>query len=279
MSKKFFEKQVDKRSKNSMIAFLSNHSRYSTMNSWNGTASYSNSIKVYSLGLTREQVNRAFDLLQTEFWDQIRDPIDDFTEEQNGRWTIGVNGRSGGYLVLYHAHYETTEHKSRCRCCGQLNFKRVAEMKEGTPQGIIGSEILRSQNSWHPESYLTQSAILAIDLPQEEKLRIIRNLKVELKDATADAKCGRCGAPDGRVNLARPIRRLVTEANRGFEDAVDLGEMSLSELRNRVELVQSFDRACDEIRENFISLIDNSEVVEEVVMIPKKIMSIRHIRQ
>jgi len=42
-----------------------------------------------------------------------------------GRYTIGSNGRSGGYLVLYQGEYYDPGYKSRCRACGQLNYQHV----------------------------------------------------------------------------------------------------------------------------------------------------------
>lgn len=41
--------------------------------------------------------------------------------------TIGFNGRSGGYLVLYQGETKYSDYKSYCTACGQKNFKSVAE--------------------------------------------------------------------------------------------------------------------------------------------------------
>jgi hypothetical protein len=201
-----------------MIEFLSGHPRYRTMNSWNRTTSYANCIKVHKLGLSRDQYSRVWDILDTDYWDEIRYPIDDFTEETGGSYTIGTNGRSGGYLVLYRGEYYDPGYKSQCRACGQLNYQAVS--------GEVG-------------------------------------------------QCGRCGKTE-RVNLARPLRwHRVT--GRGIDDDMgreDLMEWSMSDLRDRVELVCRFDRACDEIRSAFIDLIDNCKVVEETVMVPKTVRRI-----
>jgi hypothetical protein len=45
----------------------------------------------------------------------------------------------------------------------------------------------------------------------------------------------------------------------------------MSQLRDRVELVCRFDRACDEMRQAFINLIEDYMVVTETVMVPKTI--------
>lgn len=264
--------QVDRRSRNSMVAFLTNHFRYNTMNSWNQATSYANCIKVHRLGLTSEQQNRAFDMLSVDYWDEIRFPIDDFTRDMNGSYTIGTNGRSSGYLVLYESHYQSTGHKSYCRSCGQRNFKRVGLKLEGA-ELVIGQEILRSQNTWRPEAYLGQSAIQAIAMDDASKLEIIARLKRELIDCTLGNRCGACGreGEQGRINYTKEPKTLSTYPGRGIDHDRDFDGWSLSDLRDRVELVQTFDACCDDIRAMFIDLLEANEVVEETIMIPKKV--------
>jgi len=154
----FFEKKVDLRSRQAMVSFLRSHPRFHSM--------YSNCTKIYRLGLTRQQLVRAWGFLDTDYWLEIRYPIEKFTEETGRRYTIGVNGRSGGHLVLY----------------------------KGEFYGPIYDENM---------------------------------------------------IPDM--------------------------DLSTSDLRERVELVCRFDRACDEIRDAFIRLLDNCKVVEETVMVPKTV--------
>src|ERR1035437_996619 len=105
---KFFSKNVDTRSRQALVDFLAGHPRYSTMNSWNGSSSYSHKIKIHGLGLTSEQSDKAYDLISADdsIWDELHSIIDDFTAEMNGAYTIGTNGRSAGYLVLYRSHFE-----------------------------------------------------------------------------------------------------------------------------------------------------------------------------
>lgn len=222
----FFEKKVDLRSKRAMADFLKNHFRYATMNSWNRGNSYANRIKVHHLGLTKEQEGRAWKILSidcyADFWNEIRYPIDNFTAETGGAYTIGSNGRSGGYLVLYRGEYHDPGYKSRCCSCGQLNFQLVP------PSAADGK-----------------------------------------------GQCGRCGKHE-RINLTRSLRwhRVL---GGGIDDDCsleDLMELSVGSLRDKVELVQLFDRTCDDIRANFIDLLENSTVVEETVMVPKTVKRI-----
>ncbi len=211
----FYEQKVDRRSREKMVEFLAGHYRYNTMNSWNRGTSYANRVKIRNLGLTREQDSKAYDILNTDYWDELNYVIDDFTSAMGGCYTIGSNGRSGGYLVLYRGEYYDPGYKSRCRACRQLNYQHVSH-----------------------------------DVGQ----------------------CGRCGKVE-RVNLAHPFRWHRTTGS-GIDsdlDANDLSAWSMSQLRDRVELVCRFDRACDEMRNAFINLIDGCMVVTETIMVPKTI--------
>jgi hypothetical protein len=84
----FFEKKVDLRSKHAMINFLSTHFRYNTMNSWNRATSYANRVKIPYLGLTREQANKAYELLATDYWEELQWPIAEFRDATGGSYTI-----------------------------------------------------------------------------------------------------------------------------------------------------------------------------------------------
>lgn len=266
----FFEKTVDMRSRKSMIDFLAGHYRYDR--------SYANRVKIHQLGLTREQQDTAFDLINADenFWDHIH-AIPRFTRDFNGYQTIGSAGRMGGYLVLYDSHYEPTGHRSHCVTCGQRNYKRVAAPADPrSAEAVIQQEVEKSHSSWIDAVYLEQPAIQAIDLPDNEKLALIRKAKSNLKDATFHNKCGRCGAEgdDGRVNYEVSPRVLQVSSRGTADDPEDLADMTTSQLRERVRLVREFDRACDRVRDEFIELLDNCRVIDEVVMIPKTVRRI-----
>lgn len=113
-----------------MRAFLDGHFRYNTMNSWNRAASYAVRIKVPHLNLTQEQRGRCYDLLSAEDCHEISGfncAFENFAAENDYRWQIGCNGRSGGYAVLYEGGREPSGYKSRCRMCGQLNYTEATE--------------------------------------------------------------------------------------------------------------------------------------------------------
>ena len=97
-----FKKNIDTNDRSAMIKFLSNHSRYYTMNSWNRSSSYANNVKIYNLAIPADLVDKAYDFVSIGSDDYdlaVRSIIHDFYIETG--YNIGSNGRSGGYLVLY----------------------------------------------------------------------------------------------------------------------------------------------------------------------------------
>jgi hypothetical protein len=202
----YFYQDVDGRARQGMIDFLSQHFRYDTMNSWNRATSYAHCVKVHRLGLPSAESGKAYDVLQAaevrEAWQPV---MDDFTDNWNGCATIGFNGRSGGYLVLYESEYQDSGYRSFCNRCGQRNYQAAAAQS---------------------------------------------------------CRCRRCGA-ESRVNYVVPPRKLVTWPGRGMDESRDFSDWPLSHIRERVRLVQAFDRACDQIRDNFIDMIRRFDVLDE----------------
>lgn len=106
MNKKLYYKSgVDISSTKSMCEFLLNHFQYYTMNSWNNLKSIANNVKLYNLKLEGD-----WDNLLDEIYEQdsllvqdINDTIEQWESEHKG-YSVGFNGRSDGYLVLYVEH-------------------------------------------------------------------------------------------------------------------------------------------------------------------------------
>lgn len=97
----FFYKTVDKRCREDMTEFLEEHTRYHLMNGWNNMRSFANNVKLSRLGLAREVKNRAFECLEDGYWyEEARKQLRCF-EVNNPGYSLGFNGRSGGYLVIY----------------------------------------------------------------------------------------------------------------------------------------------------------------------------------
>ena len=123
-----FYQSVDLRSRSQMTDFLTKHFRYPTMNSWNNAVSYACNLKIHSLGLCDEVYEKLYDLLECqEFFLALKELMDAFAAEHNYRWQVGMNGRSGGYLVLYQGEIKPSGYKSFCTACGQLNYRSIKE--------------------------------------------------------------------------------------------------------------------------------------------------------
>ena len=113
-----------------MRKFLANHDRYSTMNSWNRATSYAVNIKISHLRLTTEEANACYDLLSCQDcaeYSGFNDRLRDFDREHDYEWQIGINGRSGGYAVLYRGGRKPSGYKSYCPSCGQKCYEAVAD--------------------------------------------------------------------------------------------------------------------------------------------------------
>ena len=123
-----FSVPVNLNSRADMVQYLQTHFRYPTMNSWNKADSYACNLKIHKLNLDPEIETKLFDLLSfQEFSDSMQDLMNRFAEVHQYRWQVGMNGRSGGYLVLYEGALSPTGYKSFCRICGQQNYTSTAE--------------------------------------------------------------------------------------------------------------------------------------------------------
>jgi hypothetical protein len=102
-----FYHAVDRRSRKAMTEYLSGHFRYNTMNSWNCSTSYAQNLKIYNLGLDSVITDKLYSLIQIPaFYETLKNLMFEFGEEHDYRWQAGMNGRSGGYLVLYQGRTE-----------------------------------------------------------------------------------------------------------------------------------------------------------------------------
>lgn len=125
---KQFTKKINCASKKSMAEFLSGHTRYDLMNSWNASTSYANSIKIYNLHITDGQAEQLYNMLSLdEPYAMARHILTEFCDRYDGRYQIGANGRSSGYLVLYNGVKKQSDYKSICTSCGQMNFTMASK--------------------------------------------------------------------------------------------------------------------------------------------------------
>jgi hypothetical protein len=67
----------------------------------------------------------------TDWQEKLSSLLEDFGEKHNWLWQAGVNGRSGGYVVLYQGGIKPSGYKSYCTHCGQKNYQAVPEGQKG----------------------------------------------------------------------------------------------------------------------------------------------------
>lgn len=203
---KTFYRPVDCRSRAAMTDFLEKHFRYYTMNGCNRATSYACNMKVDRLGFDSDMVDKLLDFLQTEEFCAIRYQLmQDFDADHDFLWQARMNGRSGGYLVLYQGEKKPSGYKSYCTDCGQMNFTTVEET------GNI---------------------------------------------------CGKCGKPS-RTNICGTHMQTHIFPGRGTDDDADFDEWSMDELRERVRLVQEFDRLADDMVQEAVFFAQNYTVQDE----------------
>ena len=209
-----YYKEVDKRYRETTVKFLKNHFRYNTMNSWNRSTSYANNIKLYKIDKPEDVDNNTwYDMLGiTEWQEKLSDLLEDFGRKHDWLWQAGINGRSGGYVVLYMGGIKPSGYKSYCTHCSQKNYEAV-------PEGEIGI-------------------------------------------------CGRCEAK-ARVNFKQTHMQVFTWPGKDMDMYEDFEGWTLSQLRERVELVQDFDRLCEEIMTAYICICRNYRITEEEILVPK----------
>lgn len=138
------------RSVRAMRAFLTEHTRYNTMNSWNRATSYAVNIKISHLRLTTEEADACYNLLLCQDcmeYSGFNDRLRDFDVDHEYEWQIGINGRSGGYAVLYRGGRKPSGYKSYCRSCGQKCYEAVAD--RGNRCGKCGSNSRVNFTSTH----------------------------------------------------------------------------------------------------------------------------------
>ncbi|MFC1605179.1 hypothetical protein ACFL5F_09160 [Planctomycetota bacterium] len=211
-----YYKQVDKRCRKALVVFLKKHFRYHTMNSWNQSTSYANCIKLHHVDKPSDiDGDTWFEMLEIAEWqEKMSDLLEDFSRKHDWQWQAGINGRSGGYVVLYRGGIKPSGYKSYCTHCGQKNYQAV-------PEGQI-------------------------------------------------AICGVCDAK-ARVNFKQAHMQVFTWPGKDVDMYEDFEGWALSELRERVELVQAFDRLCKIIVAEYLHICRNYRITEEQILVPKTV--------
>lgn len=103
----FFNKTENIISLEDKYNYVKNHFKYWTMNSWNRLRSIANNVKIYNLGLTKEQESKIYDLRSAnieDFDELLNDAFVVLCREKNLR-NVFFNGRSDGYIVIADQNY------------------------------------------------------------------------------------------------------------------------------------------------------------------------------
>lgn len=93
-------------------------------------------------------------------------------------------------------------------------------------------------------------------------------------EETGNCKCGRCGK-DSRVNYQVPPMEYGTYPGRSTDTGEDFEDWDIYSLRERVKLVQDFDRFCDDVLSEVRNILDNFEVDEDIVYVPQTVKRLR----
>jgi len=103
------------------------------MNSWNRSTSYANNIKLYKIDKPRDIDEDSWCemLTITQWQEKLSDLLEEFGGAHNWHWQAGINGRSGGYIVLYQGGIKPSGYESYCTHCGQRNYQKVPEGQKG----------------------------------------------------------------------------------------------------------------------------------------------------
>ena len=98
---KYYYKGLTERTIEQKYQYIKTHFQYDIMNSWNKLKSFANNVKIYKMGLTNEQQNKFFELMQIDsdflYYESIC-IIEEFEKLTNTQ--VYFNGRSGGYMVI-----------------------------------------------------------------------------------------------------------------------------------------------------------------------------------
>lgn len=99
-------------------------------------------------------------------------------------------------------------------------------------------------------------------------------LNYKTVEETHGTRCGYCGS-DGRVNLSAPHYQSVVYPYKGTDVGEEFEEWSTTDLQSRVKLVCEFDELCDEILSAVVKTLEEYEVAEEEILVPKTIKTIK----
>ena len=75
-------------------------------------------------------------------------------------------------------------------------------------------------------------------------------------------KCGRCGA-EARINFTKAPVEIGVYPGQSVDMNEDFEEWDIYSLRDRVRLIQAFDRLCDKVLDHIVEMLETYDVVEK----------------
>ena len=93
-------------------------------------------------------------------------------------------------------------------------------------------------------------------------------------EETGGCKCGRCG-DESRVNYQVPPIEYVTYPGRETDMNESFEDWDIYSIRERVRLVQDFDRFCDDILSEVKNILDNYKIEEDIRYVPQTVKRLK----
>lgn len=86
-----------------------------------------------------------------------------------------------------------------------------------------------------------------------------------------DVPCTREGCDGALRVLEKPRPRIITYPGRSLDQGEDFADWDIESLRDRVRLIQSFDRLCQDVLELFCHTCDHYTVIDRQILVPKTV--------
>lgn len=119
--------------------------------------------------------------------------------------------------------------------------------------GRSGGYLVLYRGGWKPDEYKSFCTVCG-----QRNFRTVEE---------TGCRCGRCGN-ESRRNYEVPPKQIYTMPGKSVDMDESFEDWSIEELRKRVQLVEEFDRLCDDIISEAVWMADNMEVEEQEVHIP-----------
>lgn len=292
------------RSLQQKVDYLKSHFRYFTMNSWNGLSSYANKIKISSVELpapynTSKVRDSLYEFLESEdAFFGFHEELSNFSEKNNYEYSIEVNGRSGGYLVLCESKREKTDHLSYCPQCYQKNFTRFVDLENFNIEDkeFVGQFFCIERAMFvgmdKPEGLIKDMERLAIGgAPQHKQLSVVYHEIIkkysfdEIVEIVSSFKknnrpavrytVGGCGACHHEKRINHDFY-TVRVSGKSIDSDIDWGNWrdhySSESLKQMFQVVWDFDIACWKAIMSYVHFCTSHVLEEQTIMVPKKIL-------